>query len=76
MRGRLLGRRRRRRRRHGVRELECPLEPKLHMDCDAETCQCFEDGLPTGSCAAEGACLDIDTLADKMSACCGFPDLP
>lgn len=52
--------------------LECPLAPKLQMDCDTETCQCSANGLPTGSCAAEGACLDIETLADKMSACCGF----
>jgi hypothetical protein len=53
----------------------CPLEPERKMVCDAESCQCFEDEQLVGECATDGACLDIETLADKMTACCGFPHM-
>jgi hypothetical protein len=51
---------------------ECPDQPLQRMECDKVTCNCFVDGAPVGSCDAEGVCLDLDGLAAKAAACCGF----
>lgn len=52
--------------------LECPSDPVKQINCVGEVCECFEDGVKTGECAAEGVCLDLGGLSDKAEACCGF----
>jgi hypothetical protein len=51
---------------------ECRGEPLRQMICDGASCTCLEGGQQVGQCAAEGACSEADTLADKAAACCGF----
>ncbi len=55
--------------------VQCPGDPEREMQCDTQTCTCLEDGVMTGSCAAEGACEDLDTVQERGPACCGFPEV-
>lgn len=55
--------------------VECPGDPPREMQCDTQTCTCLEDGVMTGSCAAEGVCEDLDAIQERGPACCGFPEV-
>jgi len=55
-------------------ETQCLGAPLRRMECDAEQCQCFEDDLLIGSCAADDGCADLSQLGAKALSCCGFPD--
>ena len=54
--------------------VDCPNEPELRMECDAETCTCTAGGEPTGNCPAESICegQDLAALEAKFAACCEF----
>lgn len=57
-------------------ETLCPGDPLRSMTCDTESCQCFEEDQLIGSCAADGACMDLSGLGAKALSCCGFPGVP
>jgi hypothetical protein len=51
---------------------QCDGEPELKMLCDMEMCTCTTGEEMTGSCDADGVCLDIGQLEQKFASCCGF----
>jgi hypothetical protein len=55
--------------------VQCPGDPEREMQCDTQTCTCLEDGVMTGSCAAEGVCEDLDAIQERGPECCGFPEV-
>lgn len=55
-------------------ETQCLGAPLRRMECDAEQCECFEDDVLIGSCAADDGCVDLSQLGAKALSCCGFPD--
>ena len=56
----------------------CAGEPVVAVECDTQTCTCFEDGAPVGTCPAMGVCMAMDEVQpdtnwpEFMAQCCGF----